>query len=65
MPAFNVLLKIYEEIFFRSLLNVKYQYKFNIFNFKLQMKIQITQQHNKSKSKNTYRIKYIILKSKI
>ena len=32
---------------------------------KLQMKIQITQQHNKSKLKNTYRIKKIIVKGKI
>ena len=32
---------------------------------KLQTKIQITQQHNKSKLKNTYRIKEIIVKGKI
>ena len=32
---------------------------------KLQTKIQITQQHNKSKLKNTYRIKEIIVKRKI
>ena len=31
----------------------------------LQTKIQITQRHNKSKSKNTYRIKEIIVKDKI
>ena len=31
---------------------------------KLQTKIQITQQHNKSKLKNTYRIKEIIVKGK-
>ena len=31
---------------------------------KLQTKIQITQQHNKSKLKNTYRIKQIIIKGK-
>ena len=32
---------------------------------KLQTKIQITQLHNKSKLKNTYRIKEIIVKGKI
>ena len=32
---------------------------------KLKTKIQITQQHNKSKLKNTYRIKEIIVKGKI
>ena len=32
---------------------------------KLQTKIQITQQHNKSKLKNTYGIKEIIVKGKI
>ena len=32
---------------------------------KLQTKIQITQQHNKSKLKNTYRIKEKIVKGKI
>ena len=32
---------------------------------KFQTKIQITQQHNKSKLKNTYRIKEIIVKGKI
>ena len=32
---------------------------------KLQTKIQITQQHNKSRLKNTYRIKGTIVKGKI
>ena len=32
---------------------------------KLQTIIQVTQQHNKSKLKNTYRIKEIIVKGKI
>ena len=32
---------------------------------KLKTKIQIIQQHNKSKLKNTYRIKEIIIKGKI
>ena len=32
---------------------------------KMQTKIQITQQHNKSKLKNTYKIKEIIVKGKI
>ena len=31
----------------------------------MQTKIQITQQHNKSKLKNTYKIKEIIVKGKI
>ena len=32
---------------------------------KLQTKIQVNQQHNKSKLKNTYRIKEIIVKGRI
>ena len=32
---------------------------------RLQTKIEITQQHNESKLKNTYRIKEIIIKGKI
>ena len=33
--------------------------------YKLQMKIQINQQHDKSKLKNTYKIKETIVKGKI
>ena len=40
-------------------------YKLCQFIIKLQTKIQIIQQHNKSKLKNTYRIKEIIVKGKI
>ena len=43
-------------LLFRSFINVKTNFK---------QKIQITQQHNKSKLKNTYRIKEIIVKGKI
>ena len=62
MPTLNVCVQIY--------MNKKTQ---NFSSFQklcqcittLQTKIQITQEHNKSKLKNTYRIKEIIVKGKI
>ena len=67
MPTFNVLLKYMAK---KTLIYLK---KYNYFSsfqklyqceIKLQTKIQKTQQHNKSKLKNTYRIKEIIVKGK-
>ena len=67
IPTFDVLFKIYGEKNTQLIKNHKcfssfqklYQYK-----TRLQTKIQITQQHDKSKLKNTYRIKEIIVKGK-
>ena len=69
MPTLNVRLEIY-----MNKINTQNLFKLQIFPFfskplsiiiKLQTKIQIIQQHNKSKLKNTYRIKEIIVKGKI
>ena len=46
-------------------LDLKYMEKLYQCENKFQTKIQITQQHNKSKLKNTYRIKEIIVNGKI
>ena len=63
MLTFNVLLKIYgEKKHIYNLFKITNLYQCEI---KLQTKIQRTQQHNKSKLKNTYRIKGIIVKGKI
>ena len=69
MPPLNVRLEIY-----MNKINTQNLFKLQISLFfskplsmiiKLQTKIQIIQQHNKSKLKNTYRIKEIIVKGKI
>ena len=67
MPNLNVCVQIY--MIKKTQNHKKYKY-FSTFQklcpciIKLQTKIQITQQHNKSKLKNTYRIKEIIVKGK-
>ena len=67
MPTLNVCIQIYMNK--KTQIYKKYKY-FSSFQklcqciIKLRTKIQITQQHNKSKLKNTYRIKEIIVKGK-
>ena len=69
MPTLNVCVEIY-----MNKKNTKIYSNYKYFSsfqklcqciIKLQTKIQITQQHNKSKLKNTDRIKEIISKGKI
>ena len=68
MPTLNVCVQIY--VIKKNTQNhKKYKYFSSLQKLcqciiKLQTKIQITQQHNKSKLKNTYRIKEIIAKGK-
>ena len=64
MPTFNVLSKIYGEK--KCIIYLRSQIFFLLFrSFINDSKMQITQQRNKSKLKNTYRIKEIIVKGKI
>ena len=68
MPTLNVCFQIYmnkkKHKIYKKYKHFSSFQKFCQCIIKLQTKIQITQQHNKSKLKNTYRIKEIIVKGK-